>query len=82
MNSPIIAGGLINAALYLAAVVFASVCAGNHAATVLAIAAIGSATVSYAAQMTEWRSVGVMMAGASWVFGVIAGALLCVGYFA
>lgn len=81
MDDPIVAGGLINAALYLAAIVFAGVIGGDHLAVAAAIGALGLTTVSYAFQMEDRWRLAAVAAGASWALGIGAGIDLLVGYF-
>lgn len=82
--NPIIAGGLINCALYLALVGLAGISDGNRLAVMAAVLSAGVATLGYMAQMydgTAWRTVAWVLYIASQASAVLAGVLLAVGYF-
>lgn len=77
-------GGIVSAATYLTGVIFASVMAGNHPATVLALASAAVAVFCYTAQLAGRPPQGVALITyfASNVLAGLAGAVLVLGYLA
>lgn len=79
--APITAGGLINAALYLAGLIVVGVAESNHAVTALALASVGLAAWCYAAQMGEHDVLAFGLHVVSNGLAVIGGALLLWSWF-
>ena len=79
----LIAGGMINSALFLMGVFAASLVEGNHAATVLALVSCGLAVLHYDASLgrPSLQRMALTLHFASNASAVVDALVLVVGYF-
>ena len=75
------AGGLTNAALYLALVTFAAVMSHNHQGAVCGLLSTGLAVFCYQAAAFDKRGVALMLYVTSNILAVAAGVSLVIGWW-
>jgi len=77
----LIAGGMINSALFLMGVFAASLVEGNHVVTVLALVSCGLAVLHYTASLVEAHVLAISLHYVSNLLAVVGALVLVVGYF-